>query len=406
MPPFEYDKLNQAAEMPTITVEPTSTPEPEGIEQSMQTPPQEIPTPHSQDSLADNKDDLIELSHRIKISNLCVTTRQLAILLRAGLPLVPALAALTEQLEGQPLAPVMQQVHNRVNNGAALADALQKYHPVFSHLYINMVRAGEAGGALPEVLIQLAQMLQKRHQLIGKVKSALAYPLLMAVVAVGVVAFLLTFVIPSLADIFLDMDRNLPAPTALLINISMFLKTHLIALSIAGCLLVAAVGAYLKSQTGRLKWDHAKLKLPLFGNLLLKVEATRFARTLGVMLASGISILDALVIVKGVMQNRYIAAQIDTVRQDIARGRSIAETIKNTHLFPPIMHHAIAVGEMSGGVEEQLINFADAYDEEIETITRSLTALLEPAILLVMGAIVGFIVLALLLPIFEINQML
>ena len=405
MPSSDYDNLNHTVEPPLITVVPDSSPETDLHDQTAQKYDRSIPTAAGEET-SDNKNDLLELSYRIKNRDLCVTTRQLATLLRAGMSLVPALAALTEQLQGQPLAPVIKDVHDRVYNGAALADALNKYYPVFSHLYINLVRAGETSGALPEVLMQLAQMLEKRQQLIGKVKAALAYPLLMAAVAVGVVAFLLTFVIPSLAEIFLDMNRALPWPTTLLINISMFLKTHLIALGVAVCILAAATGAYLKSETGRLKWDHAKLKLPLFGNILLKVETSRFARTLGVMLASGISILDALTIVKGVLQNRFIAAQLDTIKQDIARGRTIAETIKKTRLFPPIMHHTIAVGEMSGNVEEQLINVADVYDEEIETLTRSLTALLEPVILLVMGAVVGFIVLALLLPIFEINQML
>jgi len=354
-----------------------------------------------------------ERNIRVKPKDLCITTRQLATLLRAGMPLVPALMALAEQLQQQgksthanPMAQIIQHLADQVNAGASLADALQEYPSTFSNLFINMVRAGQTSGTLEEVLIKLADMLEKRARLTAKIRAALAYPALMAVVAVAVIAFLMAFVVPGISKIFIDMNRQLPWPTTLLISISTFFRAYLVVIAIAVCVFIFAVVTYLKIETGKMKWDQLKLKLPLIGDLFLKIETVRMTRTLGIMLSSGIPILDALKIVKGVIQNSFIAASLDNIKEDIGRGHSTAGAIKQTGLFPPIMYHTIAIGEMSGNMEEQLINIADAYDDEIDTMTCSLTSLIEPIILLLMGLVVGFIVLAMLLPIFEINQML
>jgi len=340
------------------------------------------------------------------IKDLCRLARQLATLLHAGLPLVPALSALVEQLQGDPLAEIMEQVAGSVNAGSSLSAALGKHPNVFSPLFVNMVAAGETSGTLEEVLFRLAEMLAKRVHLAGKVKSAIAYPLMMTVVAAGVVVFLLSFVVPSITQIFLEMNRPLPWPTRLLISTSTFIRTYLVLILIAVCAALLAIRTGYRTKEGRLFADRSKLKLPLFGKLFLKLEIARLTRTLGVLLASGIPILRALEIAKGVVQNSFIADALDSIKHLVGRGDNIANSIKKTGLFPPIVFHIIATGQISGNLEDGLINIADMYDGEVEMTTKTLTSLLEPAILLAMGAVVGFIVLAILLPIFEINQVL
>jgi len=345
-------------------------------------------------------------SRVIRTKNLCILARHLATLLRAGLPLAPALSAMVEQLGDNPLAQIMRQVADSVNAGSTLADALGKHPGVFSSLFVSMVAAGEASGALEEVLLRLAEMTEKRMQLANKVKSALAYPLMMVVVAAGVVVFLLSFVVPSITQVFLEMNRALPWPTRLLISMSAFIKTYFVLIAVVVCAVLFGIRAWLRTKEGRIIWDRSKLKLPLFGALFLKLEIARLTRTLGILLVSGIPILRALEIAKGVIQNSFIADSLDSVRDWISRGDTIANAIRKTGLFPSIVFHITATSQVSGNVEAGFIDIADMYEGEVEMTTKTLTSLLEPAILLVMGIIVGFIVLAILLPIFEINQVL
>jgi len=342
---------------------------------------------------------------RVKQVQLYLSTRQLATLLRAGLPLVPALSAIAEQLEGKPLAGIFRDVRDRINSGSCMADALENYPSIFTPLYVNMVRTGQAGGTLEDILFKLADAMAKRSQLTAKIKASLTYPLFMAVTAIAVVFFLITFVIPGISKIFLDMNRQLPWVTSALISLSGFLRANFLYIFLTLGAAIIGLSYFLKSQAGKLWWDRHKLKLPLLGSIWIKVEATRLTRTLGILLTSGISFLQALKIVKGVIQNNYIAEKLDGVTDDIGKGKTVSGSIKKLNIFSPILHHTIAIGEMSGNLEEQLINIADAYDQEIELQLRSLTSLLEPIIMLMMGLVVGFIVLALLLPIFEINQM-
>lgn len=364
-------------------------------------------------SSADRKQKTYErdIFRRIRTRDICMVARQLATLLRAGMPLIPALSALVEQSRGvqardNPLAEVVEQVANDVNSGSTLATALSKHPEVFSNLFVNMVAAGEMSGALEEVLFRLAEILEKRVNLAAKVKSAVAYPLMMVVVAVAVVVFLMSVVVPSITDIFIEMNRTLPWPTIMLISISDFMRTYWTLFAAAVCLaFFGAIAAY-RTEKGRLYADRTKLKLPLFGGLFLKLEVARLSRTLGILLVSGIPILGALDIAKQVIQNRVIAGALDSVKDLVSKGDAIANAIRKTGLFPPIVHHIITTGQASGNLEEGLINIADMYDDEVELTTKTLTSLLEPLILLFMGAVVGFIVLAILLPIFDINQVL
>ena len=352
-----------------------------------------------------------DIFNRIRTKDVCSIVRQLATLLRAGMPLVPALSALAEQLRGvrgreNPLADTMEQVADDVNSGTTLAGALGKHPNVFSNLFVSMVAAVETSGTLEEVLLRLAEILEKRLHLAARVKSAIAYPLMMTVVAVAVVIFLMSVVVPSITAIFIEMNRSLPWPTRLLISISSFMETYIVVIIPLFCLVLLAIPAVCRTKEGKLCADRWKLKLPLFGKLFLKAEIARLARTLGILLISGIPILQALEIAKQVIQNRVIANAMDSVKDLVGKGEAIASAIRKTGLFPPIVYHIIATGQISGNVEDGLINIADMYDNEVELTTKTLTSLLEPVILLFMGAIVGFIVLAVLLPIFDINQVL
>ena len=359
----------------------------------------------------------VELPRRISTKDLCRLARQLSTLLHAGMPLVPALSALAEQLRPPPrsrhvrwghysesLAPVIEQVRDDVNAGSSLAEALGKHPGLFSPLFINMVAAGETSGTLEPVLVRLADILEKRVRLAGKVKAAVAYPLMMAVVAVAVVMFLLSYVVPGITQIFAEINHELPWPTRLLITLSSFVRTNTVFILIAVCGSIAGMAAWCKTHDGRMRLDRIKLRLPLFGPLFFKLEVARLTRTLGTLLKSGIPVMAAIDISRRVSQNHVVAEAAHTIKDLVHKGETMANAVRATGVFPPVVFHIMATGQMAGNVEDGLLDIAEMYDTEVETTVRTLTALLEPLILLLMGGIVGFIVLAILLPIFEINQ--
>ncbi|MCU0913396.1 MAG: type II secretion system F family protein [Planctomycetes bacterium] len=344
-------------------------------------------------------------------------TRQLATLLHAGMPLVPALTALTEQLQSaaavagqsrdrpkRPLATVIEEVRDNVNEGGSLAEALRAHPGLFSPLFVSMVHAGESSGALEEVLTRIAEILEKRVQLTDKVKAALAYPAMMAFVATGVVLFLIAYVVPGITRLFVEMNQELPWPTRFLIALSAFTRTYLVFIIGGLCAGIVAVAALHKNQESKARLDRIVLRLPLFGALLLRLELARLTRTLGALMKSGLPVITAMEIAQRVVQNSLIAQAMRDVKEAVHKGDNIADAIRTTGLFPPVVYHLIATGQMSGNIEDGLLDIAEMYDAEVETSVRALTSLLEPVILLAMGAIVAFIVLAILLPIFEINQ--
>ncbi|MBN2589180.1 MAG: type II secretion system F family protein [Sedimentisphaerales bacterium] len=342
--------------------------------------------------------------HRIRQRDITTATWQLATLLHAGIPLVPALSALVEQLADQPLAHVFENVKNEVNEGKSLADVMEQHPKVFSEIYISMVRAGEATGTLEKVLLRLAEMSEKRNKLTNKVKSAMVYPLFMAIVGAAVVVFIFMFIIPSITKLFLEMNRALPWPTLMLIKVSNFIQDYTLFIIIFGSVLLSLIVLMFRSSAGRRLWDKYILKCPLFGNLILKISISRFSRTLAVLLASGLSIVDALSLGKRVIGNSVIAEVIEDAKAAISHGQGIAQSFRKKGIFPPIVIHMIAAGEKSGSIEEGLSNVADVFDNEVETAVKALTSLLEPVMILILGTIVGFIVLSILLPIFDINQ--
>jgi general secretion pathway protein F len=359
----------------------------------------------------------MDLFRRVSTKELCQMARQLSALLHAGMPLVPALSALAEQLHCptsarvgarrpgvKPLAQVIEQIRDEVNEGGNLAEALRRHPDLFAPLFVSMVAAGEDSGALEEVLARVADILEKRVQLVGKVKAAIAYPVMMTFVACAVVTFLIAYVVPGITRLFVEMNQELPWPTKLLISISSFTQTYMMV--VAGVLGAAVIGlAYLyKTRAGKAWADRFTLRLPLFGPLLFRMELARLTRTLGTLMKSGIPVITAMEITQRVIQNTLIADAMSAIRESVQKGESIADAVRVTGIFPPVVFHLLSTGQMSGNIEDGLIDIAEMYDAEVETAVRTLTSLLEPVILMVMGGIVGFIVLAILLPVFEINQ--
>jgi general secretion pathway protein F len=342
---------------------------------------------------------------RVGADDLAIMTRQLAVLVHAGIPLVEALNALVEQVEHERLKRVISDVKQRVNEGASLADALGVHTRVFSTLYVNMIRAGESSGALDVVLVRLADFTESQARLRSKVMGALTYPAAMAVVGGAIMLILFAVVIPKITKIFEDTQVTLPWTTKLLMGFATFVSGWWWAL-----LLLAAAGfwGFLRWKdrpAGRARWDRFKLTVPIFGRLIRTIAIGRFSRTLATLLKSGVPLLAAMDIVKNVVGNVRLAEVIEQARQAIQEGESIAAPLKRSGEFPPLVHHMVAIGERSGSLEEMLGNVADSYEDQVETTVGALTSLMEPLMIVLMGLVVTFIVFSVLMPILQINTL-
>ena len=341
---------------------------------------------------------------RVPAAELAAITRQFATLVAAGLPLVEALGALAEQAERPSLSRTLAQVRQEVTEGSSLADALAQHPRLFASLYVNMVRAGEASGALHVVLERLADYTENQARLLGKVRSALTYPAIMLLLSATILFFLLSYVVPKVTRIFQETHQQLPLPTRLLLAVSDFVAQWWWLLLMI--LAAAAVGAarWARTPAGRERVDRLTLAVPYLGRLAQKLAVARFARTLSTLLASGIGLLPALDIVKSIVDNTVLTRAIERARDAIREGQSIAPPLRESGLFPPLVVHMVAVGERSGQLEAMLSKAADTYDDEVENAVVALTTILEPVIIVFMGGVVLFIVLAILLPIFELNR--
>jgi general secretion pathway protein F len=348
--------------------------------------------------------DLLRFLRRIKLQETAVMVRQVSTLLSAGLPLVESLTAVIDQVPNPALKKIMTQVRERVNEGSTLADAFAQHPRVFSPLFVNMTRAGERSGALEIVLERLADFSEKQVAFRHKISAAMVYPILMTFIGLGVLGFLLGYVIPTVTQIFQDMKQTLPLPTLILITVSDALRRFWWAGVVALVLMLFAIDRYSRTDAGRLVLDRFKLKAPIFGALALKVAIARFTRTLAILLKSGVPVLTSLDIVKNVVNNRVLQHIIEEARDNIREGQDIAPPLRRSQFFPPLATHMIAVGEKSGRLEDMLLRVSDAFETEVETTVQGLTALIEPLMILLMGAVVGFIALSILLPIFQINQ--
>ncbi len=348
---------------------------------------------------------LLHLTQPVRPQEINVTTRQIATLLGAGIPLVPALSVLIEQATNQGLKKIIAQVKDAVNGGNSLTSALSEHPRLFSKIYINIVRAGEASGSLEVVLEQLAEFGENQQAMKSKIKTALMYPIFMALVGTVVLFILITFVVPTITKVFADTRQALPLPTIILINLSGFLRDYwwlVLALLIGFAFLVRYI---IHQPRGRRAWDRLKLSLPLLGDLNTKIAAVRLGRTLGSLLRSGVPLITSLGIVKNIFNNILLAEVIDEAMEHLEKGGSLSETLRESKWFPPMLVQMLAVGEQSGAMEKMLNKVADSYEREVETKIMAMTTLIEPVMILVMGLIVSFIVISILLPIFEMNQL-
>ena len=359
-------------------------------------------------SLAKTTAVSITLSGRSPVlttTDVALLTRQLATLLVAGLPLVDALGVLVDQADKKPIKSLMADVREQIRGGKSLSGVLEQYPKEFSQIYVHMVRAGEASGALDQILFRLAEFLEKQLSLKHKVTNAVLYPALMLVVGIALLFFLMTFVVPKITAVFTNLKQALPWPTVVLMSISRFCADYwtimLGALAVAGWALQRAI----KTDAGRTAADRLLLRLPLTGEVARMVSISRLASTLATMLGSGVQLLEALDVSKRVMNNRVLEQTVEDARKNIKEGETIADPLKRSGEFPALATHMIAVGERSGEIEEMLRRIGQIYDAEVDRVIARFTSLLEPIMILVMGVLVFFIVVAILLPIFEMGQM-
>jgi general secretion pathway protein F len=342
---------------------------------------------------------------RVSAQDLAIATRQLSVLVGAGIPLVEALTALVDQVDHERLKRVLGDVKQRVNEGSTLADALAMHPKVFGDLFVNMIRAGEHSGALEIVLVRLAEFTESQARLRSKITGTMAYPAFMMVIGVVIMGVLFTVVVPKITRIFENTTAVLPWYTKTLIAVSQFAASWWWAM-----LLVVGAAAYgflrwKKTPAGRARWDRFVLRVPVFGRLIRQIAIGRFARTLSTLLKSGVPLLVSLDIVKNVLGNTRLADVVDQARDSIREGESIAAPLKRSGEFPPLVHHMVAIGERSGALEEMLGNVANAYESQVETTITALTSLLEPVMIVSMGVVVGFIVFSVIMPILQINNL-
>jgi general secretion pathway protein F len=342
---------------------------------------------------------------RISQDEIAIMTRQLASLVKANIPLVDALTALVEQLESVGLKTVLAQVREAVNEGSALGKALQSHPKVFDNIYINMVEAGESSGTLGMVLLRLADLKESQSRLRRKVVGGMTYPIIMAIVAVLVLIAIFTFVIPKLQQIFVSMNKALPPTTVALIWISTNITTYWYVLVIGVIAIAYGFKKFISTTGGRSKYDRFLLSAPVLGKVTQMVGVTRFCGTMSTLLGSGVPILTAMGIARNLVGNVHLAKAIEDARANITEGQSIADPLRRSGEFPPLVIHMIAIGEKTGELPAMLKNVSDNYEEQVAVAIDSMTALLEPAMIVFMGGTVGFIVVSVIMPIMDMSNL-
>ena len=338
---------------------------------------------------------------RVSVKDLGVFTRQFATMINAGLPMVQCLDILSSQTEKPYFKNSVSTVMSDVEGGSTLAEAMAKHPNIFTRLFVNMVEAGEAGGILDLILNRLAVYLEKADQLQRKVKSAMTYPMVVCFVALGATVFMLMFIIPTFAKMFSDFGGELPTPTKVVMGISDFLRTSWYFLAGGIVASVIAVKRFYKTMTGKRQIDGVMLKIPALGTVIRKGAVARFTRTLGTLISSGVPILNGLEITARTSGNQIIEDAVMETRESISQGNTIADPLKKSGVFPPMVTSMIAVGEQTGALDEMLEKIANFYDDEVDTAVDSLTAVIEPAMIVVMGGIVGGMLIAMYLPMFK-----
>ncbi|MGM0472413.1 MAG: type II secretion system F family protein [Bacillota bacterium] len=341
---------------------------------------------------------------KVKLEDLTLFCRQFATMIDSGLTLIKALSILSEQVSNVKLKQALENVRESIEeHGLSLSKAFQE-EDVFPQFFISMVEAGETGGILDEVLLEMADHFEKENELKQKITSALAYPLVITLVAVGLVVFLITVILPTFVDIFAGLSIELPLPTRILLGLSDIVANYwyLLVGGFVGIILV--LYKYYQTSSGKNQIDHFLLKLPLVSDLIIKVSVARFSRTLGILLASGVSILESLEVVSRVVSNQVVIRQIREARESVSTGESMARPLQKSDIFPAMVVQMIRVGEETGNLDQMLVRLANFYDQEVEHKVEAMVSLIEPALILVLGVVVGGIVIAMMLPMFDMMQ--
>ncbi|MBI2349687.1 MAG: type II secretion system F family protein [Deltaproteobacteria bacterium] len=342
---------------------------------------------------------------KVTAHDVMLFTRQFATMIDAGLPIVQGLDILAQQSENKAFRNTIKTIKQDVESGFTLADALKKHPKIFDDLYVNMVAAGEVGGVLNTILNRIAIFIEKAAKLKSKVKGAMIYPCTIVVVAVAVVTVLLLFVIPVFAELYGGMGKALPAPTQITINISNFFRAYFMYLAVAIVGVGVAIKMYYKTEHGRFNIDGLMLKLPVMGDLIRKVAVARFSQNMSILLSSGVPILDGLAITAKTAGNKVVEKAIMTARISISQGRTVAEPLTESKIFPPMVCQMVAIGENTGALDAMLKKVAEFYEEEVDTAVANLTALMEPVIMVVLGVILGGLVISMYLPIFQLGSL-
>lgn len=342
---------------------------------------------------------------RVRSREITIFSRQLASLLRAGVPILDALNTIAQQSENRNLKDVLRHIHDAVKEGSTFSSALSQFPNLFSPLYISMIRSGENSGAIQNVLSRIVEYRAKQEEMLSRIRMSMAYPLLMAIVGLGTIIFMLTFVMPRLMTIFVNLGEKLPLPTRILISISEGVRSYWLWLAVLLVIIIFAAGRQIKTAAGRSSLSALKLHIPVFGQFVLKAELARFARTLEMLIKNGIPILKAIDISLPILDNEILKNKLRQSYKDLEDGGSFGKSLKDSKAFPVFMANLISVGEESGKLDEALSEVATSYEHDTDEALRVMSSLLEPIMILVMGLIVGFIVVAMLLPVFEINIM-
>jgi len=345
------------------------------------------------------------LFSRIKSSDIAMITRLISTLLSAGFPLVKAVSTVVGQTRSTAFQRILSRIKDAIEEGSSFADALRLHPHVFSAVYINMVASGESSGTLEIVLERLADFAEKREETKKKIQASLAYPIIMSVIGCLVLVILLTYIVPGIIEIFADMKQTLPGPTLILIGVSDFFKSFWWAVVLSPVVVMAIFYYIRKTEKGVLITDRLMITLPIAGNLIQKLIAARFSRTLGSLLENGVPMLASLKITRSIAGNRVISDLIGTAIDSVEQGGELGETLSKSRFFPTLASQMIKVGEKSGEMEKMLEKSADLYERDVESALAAATSLIEPIIILVMGVVVGLIIMAICLPIVEINQL-
>ena len=406
MPVYEYSALDRAGKNVTGIIDADSTVAArQKLRASGKFPVQVKETTSKAKTEAAASLSSLAIFNRVTDDEVHALTRQLATLLGAGIPLVGALDALMEQTASAPFKKIIAQIKESVNEGNSLTHSLSRHPKLFSNIYINMVRAGEASGSLDVVLERLAEFGEHQQALKSRLTAALVYPIFMAIIGTAVLFFLVSFVVPNITRVFTDMKQVLPLPTIILIWFSDFMRSFWWTLLLGVVAVIMGIRKAIKTPKGQYFWDRMKLRLPVLGPLNRRIALSRFGRTLGSLLQSGVPLITSLQIVRNIVNNVLIGDVIDEAMEDIQAGKSLNLALSRSRWFPPVFLQMVSVGEQSGDLEAMLNKIADAYEREVEARIAGMTALIEPVMILAMAIVVGFIVISILLPIFEMNQM-